>query len=129
MNIFRICGDMVHLLSIFIILVKITTQRNCAGISLKTQELYALVFICRYLDIFWNFISLYNSLMKLFFLGSSFAIVYYIRYRYYSSYDVEHDTFRIEFLILPCFLLALLINEEFSFFEKLKGIMDIFYLS
>lgn len=55
--------------------------------------------------------------MKLFFLGSSFAIVYYIRYRYYSSYDVEHDTFRIEFLILPCFLLALLINEEFSFFE------------
>lgn len=31
MNIFRICGDMVHLLSIFIILVKITTQRNCAG--------------------------------------------------------------------------------------------------
>jgi ER lumen protein retaining receptor len=28
------------------------------GISLKTQELYALVFICRYLDLFTNFISL-----------------------------------------------------------------------
>ena len=29
-----------------------------AGISLQTQELYALVFICRYLDIFTRFISL-----------------------------------------------------------------------
>lgn len=28
-----------------------------AGISLKTQELYALVFICRYLDLFYSFIS------------------------------------------------------------------------
>lgn len=29
-----------------------------AGISLKTQELYALVFIMRYLDLFTTFISL-----------------------------------------------------------------------
>jgi hypothetical protein len=28
------------------------------GISLKTQELYLLVFITRYLDIFTNFVSL-----------------------------------------------------------------------
>jgi len=28
-----------------------------AGVSLQTQELYALVFICRYLDIFTRFIS------------------------------------------------------------------------
>ena len=29
-----------------------------AGISSKTQELYALVFICRYLDLFTNYVSL-----------------------------------------------------------------------
>jgi len=29
-----------------------------AGISLKTQELYALVFICRYLDLFTRYVSL-----------------------------------------------------------------------
>lgn len=28
-----------------------------AGISLKTQELYALVFVTRYLDLFYSFIS------------------------------------------------------------------------
>lgn len=29
-----------------------------AGISLKTQDLYALVFVCRYLDLFYSWISL-----------------------------------------------------------------------
>ena len=29
-----------------------------AGVSLKTQEMYALVFVCRYLDLFTRFISL-----------------------------------------------------------------------
>jgi len=27
-------------------------------VSLRTQELYALVFMCRYLDLFFSFISL-----------------------------------------------------------------------
>ena len=33
------------------------TDPTHAGISLKTQELYALVFVCRYLDLFYSFIS------------------------------------------------------------------------
>jgi hypothetical protein len=32
--------------------------RARAGVSLRTQELYALVFVCRYLDLFFTFISL-----------------------------------------------------------------------
>ena len=34
------------------------------GISLKTQELYVLVFVTRYMDLLWNFASLYNWVMK-----------------------------------------------------------------
>ena len=33
---------------------------HLAGISLKTQELYVIVFVSRYLDLFWNFLSIYN---------------------------------------------------------------------
>ena len=33
-----------------------------AGISLKTQELYALVFVCRYLDLFVRWVSLWVHL-------------------------------------------------------------------
>ncbi|KAK8521737.1 hypothetical protein V6N12_066323 [Hibiscus sabdariffa] len=89
------------------------------GISLKTQELYAIVFASRYLDIFTDFISLYNTLMKLIFLGSSFLIVWYMRSHKIvrKSYDKAQDTFRHYFLLLPCLLLALLIHEKFTFKE------------
>ncbi|XP_039070946.1 ER lumen protein-retaining receptor-like [Hibiscus syriacus] len=75
MNIFRLAGDMTHLLSVLVLLLKIHTIKSCAGISLKTQELYAVVFATRYLDIFTSYISPYNTMMKLIFLGSSFSIV------------------------------------------------------
>lgn len=90
-----------------------------SGISLKTQELYALVFATRYLDIFTHFISLYNTAMKLIFLGSSFSIVWYMKRHKVvrRSYDKDQDTFRHHFLVLPCILLALVINEKFTFRE------------
>jgi ER lumen protein retaining receptor len=64
MNIFRLIGDMCHLFSFLVLLLKINVSKSVKGVSLKTQELYALVFVCRYLDLFWNFISYYNSVMK-----------------------------------------------------------------
>jgi len=88
-------------------------------VSLKTQELYALVFLTRYLDLFTNFISLYNTLMKLIFLASSGAIVYYMRFHKVvkQKYDKDQDTFRTLFLVLPCALLALFINERAKILE------------
>ncbi|KAM0866281.1 hypothetical protein ACQ4PT_042711 [Festuca glaucescens] len=119
MNAFRLAGDMTHLMSVLVLLLKIHTIKSCAGVSLKIQELYALVFATRYLDLFTSFISLYNTSMKLIFLGSSFSIVWYIRRHKMvrRSYDKEHDTFRHQFIVLPCILLALLIHEKFTFKE------------
>ncbi|KAF1884043.1 hypothetical protein Lal_00013003 [Lupinus albus] len=119
MNIFRLSGDMTHLASVLVLLLKIHTIKSCAGVSLKTQELYALVFASRYLDIFTNYVSLYNTTMKLIFLGSSFSIVWYMRYQKIvrRTYDKDQDTFRHYILILPCLLLALVINERFTFRE------------
>jgi ER lumen protein retaining receptor len=54
----RLTADMLHLLSFVVLLLKINATKSCRGISLKTQELYTLVFVCRYLDLFTNFISL-----------------------------------------------------------------------
>merc|ERR1711951_134571 len=36
-----------------------------------------------------------------------------------ATYDHNHDTFRIEFLLGPCVLLALLLNHEFTVMEVL----------
>ncbi|KAB5520833.1 hypothetical protein DKX38_025152 [Salix brachista] len=156
MNIFRLVGDMTHLASVLVLLLKIHTIKSCAGtdglgykviyslkpfpssimivlvwldsgillkrllcISLKTQELYALVFATRYLDIFTHYYSFYNTVMKLIFLGSSFSIVWYMRRHKLvrRSYDKDHDTFRHLFLVLPCLILALLIHEKLTFRE------------
>jgi hypothetical protein len=87
------------------------------GISLKTQELYSIVFIARYLDLFTNFVSLYNTFMKIFFIAATLGTVYLIRVTYRKTYTDNFDTFRTIFVIAPAFLLALIINEEFSAME------------
>lgn len=78
-----------------------------------------LVFLSRYLDLFTNFVSVYNTVMKLVFIGSSLAIVWCMRMHKVvkRSYNKELDTFRHDFLLGGCFVLALLINEEFTFQE------------
>ncbi|KAK2076446.1 ER lumen protein-retaining receptor B [Prototheca wickerhamii] len=112
---------MTHLLSIIVLLLKIRATRSCKGISRRTQELYLLVFVTRYLDLFYSYISLYNTFMKIIFLVSSSAIVYYMRYDpvISSTYDRRQDTFRYVFLVVPCFLLALMVHNLARFTEIL----------
>ncbi len=60
----------------------------------RSQVLFALVFITRYLDLFTNFISVYNTAMKIFFLVSSIGTVYLMYMKFKATYDHNHDTFR-----------------------------------
>lgn len=39
----------------------------------------------------------------------------YVKFR--ATYDSNHDSFRIEFLLIPCAVLALVINHEFTVLE------------
>ena len=114
MNIFRLIGDLLHLGAIFILLGKMLRQRSAAGISLKTQFLYAVVFTTRYLDLFTSYVSLYNTTMKLFFLATSWHICYLMRNRspWKATYDRENDTFRVRYLIIPCAVLALIFHRH-----------------
>lgn len=121
MNLFRLAGDMSHLLSVLVLLLKIRATKSCRGISLKTQELYALVFVTRYLDLFYSYISLYNSIMKVTFIATAVSIIRYMRFDKVvkQTYDKEQDTFRYAFLVVPCLLLALVLNHRFTFTEVL----------
>jgi len=120
MNIFRLIGDLMHLASIFVLIVKVYGgKKSCKGISLKSQFLYLLVFCCRYMDVFTNHISMYNTIMKLIFIGSSGFIVYLIKFKspFCDTYDKKADFLFLPYIIVPCFILALLVNEYFSFTE------------
>lgn len=119
MNIFRLLGDLSHVIAIFILLQKIWKTRSCAGISGKSQILFGIVYLTRYLDLFTTYVSLYNSVMKVLFLAASGATIYLMYIKFKATYDHNHDSFRIEFLLIPCALLALLINNEFTLMEVL----------
>merc|ERR1712107_700396 len=80
--------------------------RSCAGISGKSQILFLVVFVTRYLDLVTNFVSLYNTTMKIFFICSAAATVYLMYFKFKATYDGNHDTFRVEFLLAPTALLA-----------------------
>jgi len=60
----------------------------------RSQVLFALVFLTRYVDLFTSFISLYNTVMKIFFLASSIGSVYLMYLKFKATYDRNHDTFR-----------------------------------
>ncbi|XP_078539812.1 ER lumen protein-retaining receptor 3 [Lissotriton helveticus] len=114
MNIFRITGDLSHLLAMIMLLWKMWKSQTCAGISGKSQILFALVFSTRYLDLFSTFISVYNTSMKVVFLLFSYFTLYMIYRRLRKTYDSENDTFRMEFLLVPVIGLSFLENYEFA---------------
>lgn len=117
MNALRLVGDLLHLLSILLLMHKILTYKTCAGISLKSIQLYFIVFLTRYIDLFITYISFYNTCMKIFYLASSGYLMYLIQVKYRSTYDKEHDKFPIWSLIVPSAILALVINDEFTIIE------------
>ncbi|KAI8916134.1 ER lumen protein retaining receptor-domain-containing protein [Gorgonomyces haynaldii] len=126
MNTFRFLADMMHLASIIILLLKILATRSAAGISFKSQVLYTIVFCARYLDLFTEFISLYNSVMKIIFISTSVYVLYLMQVQFKASWDRKLDTFRIEFLLAPCFLLALVFHYKGPLFREIMWAFSIY---
>ncbi|CAD6505751.1 BgTH12-01238 [Blumeria graminis f. sp. triticale] len=109
MNIFRLLGDLSHLLSILILIHKMHVTNSCSGISFKSQALYQMVYMTRYLDLFWTFgDSLYNTIFKLLFLGSSGYTIYVMTTAYKPTHDPNLDTFRVQYLLGGAFALAII---------------------
>lgn len=118
-NIFRLLGDFIHVASIFLLFAKMRSTRSCSGtsyrvdvlgLSLKSQLLYGIVYVTRYLDLFYftrfDLLHIYNFLMKCLFISSQAAVLYYSWFRFRATYNGKLDTVRLEFIIIPCLLLA-----------------------
>ncbi|KAL5332241.1 ER lumen protein retaining receptor-domain-containing protein [Aspergillus crustosus] len=120
MNIFRLLADFSHLASIFILLQKMKTSSSCSGLSFKSQALYLMVFVTRYLDLFWAFTdSLYNTTFKILFIGSSGYILYLMLNDYRPTHDPNLDTFKAQYLLASSALLALIFPHDYSISEIL----------
>eukprot|EP01017_Pseudomicrothorax_dubius_P000333 TRINITY_DN0_c157_g1_i3.p1 TRINITY_DN0_c157_g1~~TRINITY_DN0_c157_g1_i3.p1 ORF type:complete len:216 (+),score=39.74 TRINITY_DN0_c157_g1_i3:61-708(+) len=120
MNIFRLIADLLHLLSFWFLIQKIHKSKNCIGISLKTQELYLIVFCLRYMDLFMYYVSLYNTLMKVAFIFSTIYIIYIMRFQrpFSLSYEPLIDDFPHLLYLVPGALVAtILVHTQLTPFE------------
>lgn len=134
MNFFRLAGDLSHVLSIVVLLLRLRVTKNAIGISIKTQELYLVVFITRYLDLFTTFYSLYNTIMKILYISATAYIIYMVKGSepFKTTYEKAHDSFlHWKFAVLPCVILAIVTNifQGFNLMEvsKLKPQLVIYY--
>ncbi|KAL4915565.1 ER lumen protein retaining receptor-domain-containing protein [Aspergillus aurantiobrunneus] len=120
MNIFRLLADFSHLASIFVLLQKMKSSSSCSGLSFKSQALYLMVFVTRYLDLFWAFTdSMYNTTFKILFIGSSGYIIYLMLNDYRPTHDPNLDTFKVQYLLASSAILALLFPHDYSISEVL----------
>lgn len=138
MNQYRLFGDISHMIAVVIMILKILKKQTCHGkwmelfkryfiklsfyqltkdVSGQSQILFTLVFLTRYVDIFTSFVSFYNSAMKVFYVASSVFILYLIYVKFKDTYEGDKGIFRMEFLIIPCLILALFFNNRFDLFE------------
>lgn len=127
MNLFRLAGDMFHVISILVLLLRLRVSKNATGVSIKTQELYLIVFITRYLDLFTTFYSIYNSSMKVLYIAATAYIIYMVKGTepFKSTFDKAHDSFlHLQFAVAPCIVFAIITNVIQGF-----NILEVSFLS
>lgn len=112
--------------------------KSCSGISFKSQALYLIVYITRYLgeslesaesittesllcraDIFWTLTTgtLYNITFKLLFLAASSYTVYLMVNDYKPTHDPNIDTFKVQYLFGGSAVLAILFPYRYEITE------------
>lgn len=88
---------------------------SCSGISFKSQALYLMVYVTRYIDLFWTFgDSAYNTIFKLLFLGSSGYTIYLMTTAYKPTHDPNIDTFRVQYLLGGSLVLAIIFPYKYT---------------
>ena len=82
--------------------------------------MYTVVFLTRYVDVLYKFISVYNTSMKVFFIASSFYTLYLMKVKFKATYDPNLDTFRNEYLFLFAGVLSVLLCYNYTPVEVRK---------
>lgn len=109
---------MAHCASIYLLINSITRSKSVAGISLKTQYLYTLVYLTRYVDLIYGPKgSLYNFIMKIVYISTSIYIIHLMTQKYKPTHNPNIDTFKVEYILGGCFVTSLILNLQFSFTE------------
>ncbi|XP_042391492.1 ER lumen protein-retaining receptor erd-2.2-like isoform X2 [Zingiber officinale] len=108
-----VAAEAVHAVGISVLIYKLTKERTCAGLSLKSQDLTALFLAAR---LYCSFVMEYDihTILDTATLATTFWVIYMIRFKLRTSYMVDKDNFAVYYVVVPCALLALVIHPSTS---------------
>ena len=98
----------------------LTYFKSAAGISFKSQFLYLIVYLTRYIDLLWTFYdpkSLYNTVFKIVFISTSAYTVYLMLNDFKPTHDPNLDTFKVQYLLAASAVLAIIFPYKYTFAE------------
>lgn len=109
LNGFRVAADLVHLYGAIFLITGMVTSSSCISFSLRSIELYCLVFVSRYLDLDvtlgqWGktVLGTYNILGKACFLVLSVIAICLVRFKFVKNYNVRADSAKFALSLLGC---------------------------
>ncbi|KAF7142914.1 hypothetical protein RHSIM_Rhsim05G0063500 [Rhododendron simsii] len=106
-----VAGEAVHSVGICVLIYKLTKEKTCAGLSLKSQELTALFLAVR---LYCSFVMEYDihTLLDLSTLATALWVIYMMRFNLKSSYMEDKDNFAMYYVVVPCVVSALLVQPS-----------------
>jgi hypothetical protein len=131
-NAFRVMGDFSHLMSFVFLLMTMFKKKSAKGISLKSQQLYLIVFVSRYLDVFHfshslTYGQLYNTTFKIVYISLTSMNIYLIMFKNpwkesYATHTKNGDTLNILYVIVPALIMGLLTSSRWS---GVSGLLEV----
>ncbi|XVE56165.1 hypothetical protein DITRI_Ditri03aG0215600 [Diplodiscus trichospermus] len=108
-----VAAEAVHALGTCVLIYKLSNEKTCAGLSLKSQELTAIFLAVR---LYCSFVMEYDihTILDTATLGTTLWVIYMIRFKLRSSYMKDKDNFGIHYVVIPCAVLAFLIHPTTS---------------
>ncbi|KAK4768433.1 hypothetical protein SAY87_003574 [Trapa incisa] len=106
-----VAAEAVHAVGICVLIYKLTKEKNCAGLSLRSQELTVLFLGVR---LYCSFVMEYDihTVLDSATLATTLWVIYMIRFRLKSSYMWGKDNFPIYLVVIPCLLLSVAIHPS-----------------
>ncbi|ESR48421.1 hypothetical protein CICLE_v10002147mg [Citrus x clementina] len=106
-----VVAEAAHAIGISVLIYKLTKERTCAGLSLKSQELTAIFLAVR---LYCSFVMEYDihTLLDSATLVTTLWVIYMMRFKLRASYMDDKDNFAIYYVLIPCAVLSFLIHPS-----------------
>jgi ER lumen protein retaining receptor len=130
-TVFWFSGDLSHALTLLTLIQHVHMRKSSAGISFKTQCLYTLVFIMRYIGSgsympSWSWSRpvtfFYIRAADLFFVLVSVYILFLILCLFRSTREGDSDTFKLRYVLPATFITSVILIPDTTIRELISAI-------